>query len=353
MVISTNLTHFPASANFCVNLSVPNNPYAMVLLLGASGLLGHNVLRLLSERGEAVRVLLRPGSGLLPEASPSPPEILRGSLLDYDTLLDAAQGCEAIINCAGTTDMSLRKLEDYNPVNRDLPALLCRVLDATGIRTLVHTSTANTLAPGPRESPTDESAPFADPFTRSLYAISKKEGEQVLLDYAEAHPERRIVIVNPGFMVGAFDPKPSSGTLLLAAWRRPLMAAPCGGKSFLHVRDAATAVCNALSRGESGRYLLTGESLTLKEFYALQARICGYRQRFFTLPTPLVRLAGWIGDGLRALGIRTMLCTLNVRQILIEEWYDNGKATRELGLPHTPVADAVRDFFSWREARTR
>ncbi len=325
----------------------------MVLLLGASGLLGHNVLRLLLERGECVRVLLRPGSELLPGACPDArPRILRGSLLDFDTLLEAAGGCDAVINCAGTTDMGLRRLEDYNPVNRDLPALLCRVLDATGIRTLVHTSTANTIAPGPREHPTDESAPFADPFDRSLYAISKKEGEQVLLDYAEVHPERRIVIVNPGFMVGPFDPKPSSGTLLLAAYRRPLMAAPCGGKSFLHVRDAATAICNALERGGSGRYLLTGTSLSLKEFYALQARICGYRQCFFTLPTPLVRLAGWFGDLLRALGVRTMLCTLNVRQILIEEWYDNGKATRELGLPHTPPDDAVRDFFSWRDSRS-
>ena len=80
---------------------------------------------------------------------------------------------------------------------------------------------------------------------------------------------------------------------------------------------------------------------------------CPERPVFIVLPVPLVRLAGRLGDGLRALGVRTMLCTLNVRQILIEEWYDNGKATRELGLPHTPVEDAVRDFFSWREARSR
>ncbi len=324
----------------------------MVLLLGASGLLGHNVLRLLLERGEAVRVLLRPGSGLLPEACPDgrAPEILRGSLLDFDTLLAAARGCSAVINCAGTTDMSLRRLDDYYPVNRDLPGLLCRVMEQTGIRTLVHTSTANTIAPGPREHPTDESAPFAPPFDRSLYAISKKAGEELLLEHAAAHPDRRIIIVNPGFMVGAFDPKPSSGTLLLAAWRKPLMAAPGGGKSFLHVRDAATAVCNALTRGETGRYLLTGTSLTLKEFYALQARVCGYRQRLFTLPDPLVRLAGRLGDLVRALGVRTMLCTINVRQIMIEEWYDCGKAMRELGLPLTPPEAAIRDFFAWRES---
>ena len=70
----------------------------MILLLGASGLLGHNVLRLLLERGEQVRVLLRPGSELLPEALPPAGvrslETVRGSLLDYPTLLRAAEGCE-------------------------------------------------------------------------------------------------------------------------------------------------------------------------------------------------------------------------------------------------------------------
>ncbi|MBP5336070.1 MAG: NAD-dependent epimerase/dehydratase family protein [Bacteroidales bacterium] len=322
----------------------------MVLLLGASGLLGHNVLRLLSERGERVRVLLRPGSRLLPGIGACP-ELMYGSLLEENTLLQAAEGCDIIINCAGTTDMSLRRLEEYLPVNRDLPARLCKVLEATGIRTLVHTSTANTIAPGTREHPTDESAPFAAPFDRSLYAISKREGEQLLLDYAAAHPERRVVIVNPGFMLGPFDPKPSSGTLLLAGWHKPLMAAPRGGKSFLHVQDAATAICNALERGESGRYLLTGESLTLREFYQLQARVCGYRQRFVTLPAPLVRLAGRLGDLLQALGVRTILCTRNTDQLLVEEWYDCSRAESELGLPHTPVADAIRDFFAWRITR--
>ena len=42
----------------------------MILLLGATGLLGHNVLRLLLERGEAVRALVRPGSSLLPLGLP-------------------------------------------------------------------------------------------------------------------------------------------------------------------------------------------------------------------------------------------------------------------------------------------
>ena len=324
----------------------------MILLLGASGLLGHNVLRLLLERGLRVRVLLRPGSALLPlEGVLSEPEVVRGSLLDYPTLLQASEGCEAVINCAGTTDMRLPRVEDFYPVNRDLPTLLARLLVESGVRTLVHTSTANTIAAGTRMHPTDESAPFAAPFDRSPYAISKREGEERLLSSVPAG--RRVIIVCPGFLLGPYDAKPSSATLLLAACRRnpvrgrALMAGPRGSKSFLHVRDAATAIANALERGASGRYLLTGESLTLQEFYALQAQVCGYRQRFLPLPDALVRAAGRLGDALGRLGLHTMLCTHNTDQLLIEEWYDAGKAERELGLPHTPIAQAIRDYFTW------
>ena len=325
----------------------------MILLLGASGLLGHNVLRLLLERGQHVRVLLRPGSELLPMEGLAEVEIVRGSPLDYATLFAAADGCEAVINCAGTTDMRLPRVEDFFPVNRDLPALLGRLLAESGVRTLVHTSTANTIAPGTRMHPSDETAPFAAPFDRSPYAISKREGEERLLAWASALAGRRVIIVCPGFMLGPYDAKPSSATLMLAACRRnpvrgrALMAGPRGGKSFLHVRDAATAIANALERGESGRYLLTGESLTLQEFYALQAQVCGYRQRFLPLPDGLVRAAGRLGDALGRLGLHTMLCTHNTDQLLIEEWYDAGKAERELGLPHTPIAQAIRDYFTW------
>ena len=64
-------------------------------------------------------------------------------------------------------------------------------------------------------------------------------------------------------MVGAYDTKPSSGKLLLSGYRKAVMPVPKGGKSFIHVADAAVAIVNALTRGTSGqRYLLTGHNLS-------------------------------------------------------------------------------------------
>ena len=242
-----------------------------VLLLGGNGLLGHNVLKLLLEQGYAVHALVRNPNGLRTETFPLVQTLLKvvkGSLLDDDDLRKAAEGCDAIVNCAGTTDMSLLHYNDYLPVNSNLCHRLVQLMAQVGITRLVHTSTANTIGYGEPNCPATETAPMKYPFTDSYYARSKSEGEAELLQAVEAHPDWHVVVLNPGFMVGAYDTKPSSGVLLLTGYRKPLMVCPKGGKSFVHVADAATAVVHAIERGESGkRYLLTGENLTLRQFY--------------------------------------------------------------------------------------
>ena len=147
-------------------------------------------------------------------------------------------------------------------------------------------------------------------------------------------------------MLGAYDTKPSSGQMVILGWKKPLLFVTGGAKSILHVKDAATAIVNALERG-SGRYLLTGECLTLKDFYRLQAKVCGYRQLCIVLPDWMEEVLGWIGSAFKFLGIRTDIYPHNVRQLVYEEWYDCSRARRELGYTLSPVEDAIRDFVGW------
>lgn len=319
-----------------------------VLLLGATGLLGHNVLqRLVDEGHSVVAVVRRVESG---EWGVENFQTIVGSILDYETLARASEGCEAIVNCAGTTDMSLRHYDDYLPVNRDLCGLLVRLMDERGIRTLVHTSTVNTIGFGLRNLPADETSPMEAPFKGSFYADSKREGEQVVL--AAAKEGRHVVVVNPGFMLGPWDVKPSSGRMLLAAYRKPLMFAPRGGKAFVHVGDVAQAIVNALTRGENGAHYIVVNShacMTIGKLYRLQAEVCGYRQKTVIAPDWLLLAGGMVGDLLRWMGVRTQVSTRNVRQLLVCENYSNGRALRDLEIKETPIAEAIREFYEWRK----
>ena len=322
-----------------------------VLLLGGTGLLGNHVWRQLLAESHEVTLLVRSADGVdwqdIDEEGRARTRVVAGSPLCEDTLRTTAAGCQALVNCVGCTDMSLLRYEGYLPANRDICTLLVKAMEATGAQSLVHVSTANTIGFGAPGQPADETAPMSQPFSDSFYARSKHEGEQILLRYAHERPERHVVVACPGFLIGRYDHKPSSGRLMLAAYRHPLMLCPSGGKSFVAARDVAAAVAHALTMGTSGtRYLLTGESLTLAEFYRMQASAMGYRQRVVVLPDWLALAAGRVGDLLRLAGVRTELCTRNVRQLLVREHYDSGRAHRELMMPRTPMEEAVREFFT-------
>lgn len=318
-----------------------------VLLLGATGLLGHNVLQRLVDEGHQVVALVRRIDGIrLPQGGW---KAVEGSLLDYDTLRNAAEGCDAVINCAGCTDMSLRHYTDFLPANRELCVLLARLMDDTGINTLVHTSTVNTIGYGTSVKPATENAPMCKPFLGSYYADSKREGEQVVLSAAQEG--RHVVVVNPGFMLGPWDVKPSSGRMLLAAYRKPLMFAPKGGKAFVHVGDVARVIVNALTCGKNGsRYIAVNSHacVSIRDLYELQARVCGYRQRVFSAPRWLLLSSGRVGDLLRWMGVRTQVSTRNVRQLMVSEYYDNNCAKSDLGMRETPLAEAIAEFHEWR-----
>lgn len=321
-----------------------------VLLLGATGLLGHNVFQRLTATGHQVVAVVRHRDAWLQETSES--MIVEGCIADGDTVLAAAEGCDAIVNCAGVTYMGLRRFEDYAKVNVMLCHTLVEAMNRHGIRILVHASTVNTIGYGTAAKPADEQEMVKAPFDKSHYVESKLHGEFALRTAAQEHPNWHIVTVNPGYMLGPMDAKPSSGRMLVAGYRKRIMFAPKGGKAFVDVRDVAVTMVNALTMGRNGaRYIVVSRSaqLSVKELYEMQARVMGYCQRVVTVPDGLLLAAGAVGDGLRALGVRTELSTANVRMLMVREYYDNRHAVSELSMPETDLAQSIRDFHRWRE----
>lgn len=321
-----------------------------ILLTGATGLLGNNVLEQLLLDGYEVTALLRDSRRVVVDVSlySGRYRFMTGDLTDIEDLRQAAKECDGIINCAGVTDMSLRHLEDYYPVNRDLCRNLVKVAEDEHIGTIVHVSTANTIGYGSAEKVGTEECEMCEPFTRSYYALSKREGEGELLQLAK-RSSSKVVIINPGYIIGKYDVRPSSGKMLLAGWRHRVMAAPPGGKSFVGARTVAQAAVAALRKGRSGeRYLVTGENLTFKQLYELQSKVGGYRQDVLTIPRWLCKAVGALGDVLSSLGIKVAFTSRNIDQLLVEEHYCNRKAQTELEVEIQPIEAAVREFLQDR-----
>lgn len=324
-----------------------------VLLTGSTGLLGHNILKVLIDRYFQVNVIVRDEKKLLIKGGDV--RVFKGSFLSFGDLCAAADGCDAIIHAAAATDMSLG-FKEFERVIVGGARNVIEVAKTKNINDIVFISSANTIGYGAEGRLADETAPMEYPFSESYYARTKKMAEELFVEFSDSTLQtpnstlnkNHIVILNPGFMLGAYDTKPSSGQMVLAAYRKPLMVTPKGGKSFIHVRDVAMAAVNALEMGRNGeRYLCANFNMTIKDFYRLLSKTCGYRQMLITVPNFLMSVIGIIGDFLKIFGIKTQATLLNVRQLCVTEHYDSGKARRELQLLETSLETAIDDCVNF------
>jgi len=316
-----------------------------ILVTGANGLLGHHVVMQLLEKQHDITIIVRSRKKIYFDLTKV--TVVEGSFTNEESLRRAAQNCDAIIHIAAITATNLLRYSDYKRVNADGSAFILKICKDLNIKNIVFISSANTIGYGTIRHLSDERAPIEYPFTQSLYAQSKLEAEKLFVAASKSY-DNHIVIINPTFMIGAYDVKPSSGKLMLMGYKRKWMFVPNGGKNFVATTDVATAVCNALTEGKSGeRYLASGVNLTFKEFYEIQSRVGGYKQKIYILPDLLLELAAKFGDLLRMLGIRSELCSRNINQVCISEYYGNNKARNVLRMPETPIDRAIKEALYW------
>lgn len=316
-----------------------------ILITGANGLLGHHVVMQLQKMHHEIRIIIRGSRELYFDTKEM--EIIQGTFTDYTQLKQAANGCDAIIHIAAVTATDLLHYEDYRSVNTAGAANVIRVADELNINTMVFVSTANTVGYGNAENQAGENSAIEYPFTKSFYARSKVEAEKLFVE-ASKKARHHVIIINPAFMIGSHDVKPSSGKLMLMGYRKRLMFTPKGGKNFVAVTDVAIAVCNALTMGQNGeRYLASGVNLSFAEFYKMQSRVGGYKQKIIKIPDPILEMAGKAGDFIRMLGVKTDICSRNLNQLTIREYYSNKKAIEELNMPQKPIDKAIDEALEW------
>lgn len=314
-----------------------------VLVTGANGLLGHHVVMELLQRNLNVRILVRSTSKI--KFDMKRVEVKKGSFADKQAITEAAQNCDAIIHIAAITDTNLLKYEDYEKINSDATHQLLQVASELNIKKFVFVSTCNTVGYGNHNHLADETYPIQYPFTRSFYAQSKLKAEILCANYAQ---NNHLIIVNPTFMIGNYDTKPSSGALVLMGYKKRFLIIPNGGKNFVPVKDVAITCCNALTMGISGeRYLAAGVNLSFKEYFQLQKRVGGYQQKIVVVPDFMLKIAGYVGDILRFAHIKISVCSRNINQLLIQEYYTNKKAKKELLLPESSLELAIDEALEW------
>jgi dihydroflavonol-4-reductase len=179
------------------------------------------------------------------------------------------------------------------------------------------------------------------------YVRTKRAAEAALLAKMESGLSG--TIVNPGFMLGPWDWKPSSGRMLLQVATRFAPFAPTGGFSVCDVRDVAAAIVRAAtSTTDHRRYILAGRNMRYIEAWRMFARLTGRRGPLCPAG-PLMRLiAGKWGDArARFSGTEGDVNSAGIGMSNLYHYYDSTRAQQELAYGVRPVEESVNDAWAW------
>ncbi len=318
-----------------------------VFVTGADGLLGNHIVRELLADGYTVKALIYPGSqsrtleGL-------PIERVDGDVCNVNELRQIMSDCELVIHAAASTKIWPPRAKDIWEINLNGTKNIVDIAIAQKIKRLVYVSSASSFQIGSKANPGNESQPF-DGFRYKLdYIDSKYKAQEYVL---QATRERGLpaVIINPTFMFGEYDTQPSSGKMIIAVYKGVLPGYSSGGKNFVYAKDVARACVNALTKGRLGECYIAGNiNLSYQELFKKMAPILGVKPPSISLPNLAILLFGYLGTFMGKLLRRTPNISHATAKISCDgQYYSPEKAVFELGMPQTPIEDAIASAFNW------
>jgi dihydroflavonol-4-reductase len=328
------------------------------VVTGATGLVGNNLVRLLTDRGQSVRAVVRFPVAATRCLERLPIDIAVGVLDDPRTFEEAISGATVVVHAAAMVHCGWRHAEESHAANVALTRVVAGAARRAGAR-LVHVSSVDALGLRADGVPADEETPPGG-MVECPYVVTKRAAEAVVLE--EVSRGLDACIVNPVYMLGPWDWKPSTGRMLLEVGAGRGLFAPSGANDFVDVRDVAAGIVAAAERGRTGRrYILGGHPLSYFDAWGLFARITGRMQPLGIAPWPIVKMAGLCGD-LAALVVRREppVNSAAVAMSLLNHTFNCARAEAELGYFFRPLEITVVDAWQWfidhglaRSLRTR
>jgi dihydroflavonol-4-reductase len=319
-----------------------------ILVTGSDGVLGSNLVRELLSRNYSVSVLLEPGKD--PNTLKDLPiQQLEGNILDPEILDKVIDGKDVVFHCAASTSMYPPRNEIVNKVNIEGTKNIIAACLKHNVQRLIYVGTANSFSFGStKEKPGAENTPYISIKYGVDYMDSKYKAQQLILD-AVKNEGLPAIIVNPTFMIGPYDSRPSSGAMILAIYNKKVPGYTHGGKNYVAVKDVATAMANAITMGRIGEcYILGNVNLTFKEAFDLIAKTIGVKGPKIGLPNMIVKLYGAATSFFAGLFRFQPAVTKELAAISCDRhYYSPEKARKELLLPQTPLEVAIDECFQW------
>lgn len=271
-----------------------------ILVTGGTGFVGSHLTERLLESEYEVRVLVRHPTQDYPLTwlGNDKVRVIRGDITDNSSIQRAVEGVNVVFHLAAQLGKWRVPEAEYHRINAyGTQALLQECLKAS-VEHFIYLSTAGVMG-RLKHIPADEEHPCSPLFP---YQKSKYEAELKIKEAIEKQ-DFPAIIIRPSHVYGPRDPS----TIGLLKMIRLLKVFPLigGGTSLfqpLYVADLVNALILFMKRGDNTvkkLYHIAGpQTVTMREFISLSARIMGVRLRAVSIPQPFARAVASISEGL-------------------------------------------------------
>jgi dihydroflavonol-4-reductase len=318
-----------------------------VLVTGATGFIGSNIVRELIKEGINVRVTLRKTSDTR-NIDDLNVEKIYCDIRDKDSVKKALKGCDTLYHTAAYFAHWSPNKKLFYDINVEGTKIILEEALSQGLEKVVYTSTSNTIGSHGAGNYVNEEAEFNGWDAGDHYAISKYLAEGEAMKICEKGLP--LVIVNPTLVIGVRDRKPTpSGALIVDIANENMPGYIEGAINVIDVEDVARGHIQAAQKGRIGeRYLFGNENLFVGEFFELIAEIAGIKPPKRKIPYRVALLLGYLFQiGAHITKKPPLVSVSQVRLGKMGEHFDCSKAINELGLKQTPIKKTIEKAITW------
>jgi dihydroflavonol-4-reductase len=326
-----------------------NKKKVKILVTGASGQLGRNLVQNLVLRGYNVRAHYRTPDKAR-EYCPTGVETVYGDLIDGNWVAEAVDGCDIVIHCAAW--VSLRNV-DYHKmysVNVEGTQKLLKVAQKKGVRRFIHISSIATIGGSVNGYSIDENAPYNFDHLKIPYFETKRLAEKTAL---KANSDKfEVIVLNPSIMISPV--KKYAVAKFINNMPRFIPFYFDFGINIVRTVDVVNGIIESINKGRPGhRYILAGENIDSVKVLSLLYRYLDIGRPKIKIPYFLIYFLGLLFDVFGFLrrmisrGFPAPKFGHRLAQLAkFHLYYSSKKAETELDFKAQSVEDTLRKVIS-------
>ena len=306
------------------------------VIIGATGHIGNNLVKMLLNNGEEVKVLVRKVDKSIENLNVT---YVIGDVLKKEFLLNNISKGDIVIHLAGIIDIKNNLEKETHEINY---LGTVKVLNATiekKAKRFIYLSTVDCIYKETIDEVVKEPTRMRIEMFDQNYPISKaKATEYVLRKMKEKH-KTTIGIIYPSCVFGINDYKPSAiGKVIIDSIKGKMQFGINGGYNFIDVVDLTKAIITLSKMDNNDSYIVSGHNITVRMMYETINKVLGVKRKIRNIPLFFVKLAIPFVPYLSKFTLKTITENYN---------YDNSKAVKELNLNLTPFEESMEKTIEW------